>query len=132
MAAVLEALEDDGMRRERVFRDRTNPLDLYDDVDMFKKYRYNREGVMFLIDLLHEDLEHATKRTNALPAPLQVFVALRFYATGSVMDSPASLHGVSLSSCSRVLRRVTQAICAKKDRVSSPTPSPIILLIIHH
>ena len=106
MAALWEMLGGVAIRRERVFRDRSNPLDLYDDVDMFKKYRFNRAGVIFLITKLQNNREYATKRNKALPASLQLFVALRFFATGSVLDSAATFHGCSNATVSRVVRRV--------------------------
>ena len=60
------------LRRERVFRDRKNPLDEFDDVQMFKKYRFTRFGCMHIIDLLEAGLQHPTRRNRALPASLQV------------------------------------------------------------
>ena len=65
------------LRRERVFRDRKNPLDSYDDTEMYSKYRFTRLGCIILIDLFAEGLEHPTKRNKALPWYLQVFVDLR-------------------------------------------------------
>jgi hypothetical protein len=29
------------MRRERIFRDRTNPLEIYDDLELFERFRCN-------------------------------------------------------------------------------------------
>ena len=105
-------------RRERVFRDRTNPLEIYDDVDLFKKYRFNRAGVMTLIDRLGGQLEHQTRRNHAVPPSLQVFVALRFYATGSVLGNSAVHHGISIPTCSRIVRSVTQVLCGMKNQVT--------------
>ena len=96
------------LRRERVFRDRTKPLDIYDDTDMFKKYRFTRAGVQTLIDRLGGQLEHQTQRNHAVPPSLQVFIALRFYATGSVLDNSAAHHGVSIPTASRIVRSVTR------------------------
>jgi hypothetical protein len=31
------------MRRERIFRDRTNPLEIYDDLDKLEKQKLNME-----------------------------------------------------------------------------------------
>lgn len=106
-----------GLRRERIFRDRSQPLELYDDVDMFKRYRFNRAGVIFLIDRLGRHLEHATRRNHAVPANLQVFIALRFYATGSVLDNSAAQHGVSLPTTCRIVRSVTRVLCQQKNEV---------------
>ena len=119
--AYLLLLVERARRRERVFRDRTQPLDIYDDVDMFKKYRFNRAGVTYLIDRLGGHLEHQTQRNHAVPPSLQVFVALRFFATGSVLDNSASHHGVSISSVSRIVRRVTEVLCDMKEEVNKLT-----------
>ena len=66
---------------------------MYDNSEMFKKYRFTREGVQHIIQMLEGELEHAMRRSHALPAYLQVFVALRFFTTGSVPDSSATIHG---------------------------------------
>ena len=59
MAVQLQLLANHrALRRERLFRDRTNPLDIYDDVEMYKKYRFTRFGCMHLIDLLEARLSH--------------------------------------------------------------------------
>ena len=33
------------MIRDRVFRDRTNPLDTFNDADLVKRYRFSRVGI---------------------------------------------------------------------------------------
>ena len=73
---------------------------------------------MSLIDLLKDDLEHPTKRNMALSPALQVFVAVRFYATGSVLDATSTIHGVSIPTASRTIRCVTQLLCQKRNEVS--------------
>ena len=87
---------------------------MYDNSEMFKKYRFTREGVQHIIQIMEGGLEHATKRSHTLPAHLQVYVVLGFFATGSVLDSSATIHGCSIATMSRVVRRVTQLLCKKK------------------
>ncbi|XP_041469638.1 putative nuclease HARBI1 [Lytechinus variegatus] len=117
MAAVLHALQIAALRRERVFRDRHHPLDVYDDQQMFKLYRFTRQGCLHIIDMISDRLEHRTRRNRALSPSLQVFLSLRYYATGSVMDDTRCIHGVHLSTASRTIRRVTLALCELKDEV---------------
>jgi hypothetical protein len=71
------------LRRERVFRDRTKPLDIYDDFELIDKYRFSRQSIMLICDMLQDDLESSTFRNRALIPNMKVFVALRFYASGS-------------------------------------------------
>lgn len=40
--------------------------------------------IFILCDQLNIPLEHPTKRRHALPTPLQVMTAPRFYASGSI------------------------------------------------
>ena len=43
-------LQQRAIRRERIFRDRNNAFDIYDDVDFRKRYRFSRQSVMQMID----------------------------------------------------------------------------------
>ena len=44
------------LRRERVFRDRTKkPLDIYDDFELIDKYRFDRQSIMMICDMLQDD-----------------------------------------------------------------------------
>jgi hypothetical protein len=40
------------MRRERIFRDRTNPLEIYDDLELFERFRCNETSVFVLPHIL--------------------------------------------------------------------------------
>ena len=61
------------LRRERIFRDRSNPLDAYDDVDFVHRFRLRRHQVLNLIDQYAES-EWGLKvaRGHAVPNSLQV------------------------------------------------------------
>ena len=125
MAAILAAIRLEQrarrqrpIRRERVFRDRTHPLDAFDEENLFRKYRFTHDGCMEIVNLLADRLEHNSRRNHALPADLQVFVALNFFATGAVLDTTATVHGITRSTASRVIHRVAEALCAVKNEVS--------------
>jgi hypothetical protein len=53
------------LRRERVFRDRTKPLDIYDDFELIDKYRFDRQSIVMICDMLQDDLESSTFRNRA-------------------------------------------------------------------
>ena len=36
------------IRREHIFRDRTNPLEIYDDLELIERFRYNETSVFAL------------------------------------------------------------------------------------
>ena len=122
MAAFIveEEERERAFRRERVFKDRSDPLDEYSDEELFKKYRFSRVGILHILGLLGDDLDHPTSRNHALPAVLQLLTALNFFATGAVFDSVASMHGIHRSSVSRSVHNVAEALCRLKNNVSSP------------
>ena len=83
MAAVVVWRSQHGknLRRNRVFRDRKNPLDMYDDGESYDKFRFRRHDILTIVDELRDDLEYPDTRQGSLPATLQVIVALRMYAS---------------------------------------------------
>ena len=42
----------EAMRRERIFRDRINPLEIYDDLELFERFRCNETSVFALAHIL--------------------------------------------------------------------------------
>ena len=44
------------IRRDRVFRDRTNPLDMYDDIELFQRFRFPRRELLEVIDDFENDV----------------------------------------------------------------------------
>lgn len=119
---LLDLENNRAFRRERVFRDRSNPFDTDDDLTMFRLYRFTRIGCSHIIDRLTPRLQHPTRRNHALSPCLQVFIALRFYATGEILTSNMKTIGCSTSTGSRALRRVTLALVRLRDQhIKFPT-----------
>ena len=92
-------------RRSRLFLDRTHPLDRYDGVAIYNKFRFRREDTLELTNELHESIEVSNRQG----------LALRFYATGSFQDVCAALFGVHQSTACRVIRRVTEALVTSRQ-----------------
>jgi hypothetical protein len=104
------------LRRNRIFRDRLHPLDAYDDLEIKKRYRLSREMIIDLYDQIGADLEPSTMRNHAIPAILQIFGTLRYYASGTFQHVIGDSIGIHGSSVSRIIARVTNAICTLKRR----------------
>ena len=49
------------IRREKLFRDRTNPLDNLDDKENRGRYRFSREGIFRIVEDLRDSLERHTR-----------------------------------------------------------------------
>ena len=54
------------LRRERIFRDRNNPLEIFDDHELIQRYRMPRTVILDLIELLNDEIAHPTKRSKAI------------------------------------------------------------------
>ena len=103
-------------RRPRIFRDRSNPLDWMNDDQIIANYRLTREVILELVDDMYLELQPATKRNNAIESHMQILITLRYYATGSFYGLIAEGLGISKSSVSVIIDRVTKAICARRNR----------------
>ncbi|KAJ8045208.1 Protein ALP1-like [Holothuria leucospilota] len=79
MTALLRIQERNPIRRERIFRDRLDPLAVPEEY-LIRKYRLPRAEIINLIELSGEDLERATNRS---PVAVQVVTSLRFFASDS-------------------------------------------------
>ena len=109
------------LRRPRIFRDRTHPLDSYSDEEI-RRYRLTRKLIMELTDTIGPDLEPSTNRSHAVPAMLHIFAALRYYATGTFQNVVGDNSGLHRSTISRIITKVTNRLCAERNRhIKFPT-----------
>lgn len=92
---------------KRVIRDRLNSLEAYTDDELFERYRFRQE--VYLLNLIGGTLLEST-RNNALPPMLQLFVCLRFFATGAYHKLIGDSLNVSESTADRCCRSITEAI----------------------
>lgn len=98
-------------RRNRVFRERFNPLQQLDNAELYSRYRFRRADILRIVDLLRNDLEFGIRRRDTLSAEMQVLVALRFYASGSFQNVVGDTVNVHKSTVSRIVYRVSAALC---------------------
>ena len=97
------------IRRERVFRDRQ---DFFQESDewLMSRFRLPRHLLLELCHTLEPHLRRETRRSNAIPAPLQVLSTLAFLATGSFQREIGDRSGISQPSLSRTMPTVLRAI----------------------
>lgn len=65
------------LRRQRVFRDRENPLEVYDDQELLERFRLPKREIQKLMDICLPHIQRKTQRNSPLPPILQLTVALR-------------------------------------------------------
>ena len=125
MALALFLLEDEytalSLTNQRVFRDRRNPLDSYNDIEFISRYRITRVIFLQLHDKIVESLHRSTARSHSIPTTTQLGVALQFMATGTFQTVIATAHGISQPSVSRCIAAVTDALSrVAKDYIQFP------------
>ena len=64
-------------RRERLIRDRSNPLEIFDDVELRERFRMDRRSILELVDLISPDLRYTSRRNSAILPVQQTMIALR-------------------------------------------------------
>ena len=66
---------------QRVVRDRTNPLDSLDDLQLCSRYRFHRNQPLEMVQEIRSQIEHRTRRNVAVSTENAFLTVLRFYAT---------------------------------------------------
>ena len=94
-------------RRERRYRPRGLNIDgLFDD-ELRARYRFGRNAINYITNLLYEDLVRVTRRG---------LVALRFFASGSFLQVVGDSLGVDKSTVSRTVRDVSLALNKRRNQ----------------
>jgi hypothetical protein len=102
-------------RRERRYRPRGLNIDNLHDGELRARYRFGRNAINYITNLLHEDLVRDTQRGHALEPQQQVLIALRFFASGSFLQVVGDSLGLDKSTVSRT-SRTSSAIFKQRDR----------------
>ena len=108
-------LADARRARPRRFRRFNAHLDEYlSENDVKSRFRFGRDSINYLADLLSDDLARNTARNHALSPLVQVLVALRFFASGSFLEVIGDTFGLPKSTVSRCITAVSQALVRRQ------------------
>ncbi|KAJ8278343.1 hypothetical protein GJAV_G00086600 [Gymnothorax javanicus] len=77
-----------------VSQGRTNPL-AHTDSYLRERYRFSRQSIVYLCNLLEPHIMRVTRRSQALTTVQSVCIALRFFASGSFLYSVADVERLS-------------------------------------
>jgi hypothetical protein len=100
------------MRRERIF----NPLEIYDDLKLIDRFRFERRTNLQITQLLQDDLESSTFRNKAIPPLIKVLISLRCFASGSFQIIIVDTFNVDQSTVSRAVHSVYNALVRRSHR----------------
>ena len=104
---------------KRKFQQQEIDLDELTDEELRSSYRFGRESIKFLVEILKDDLQRQTRRNHTLSPTLQVLVALRFFASGSFLQIIGDTVGLPKSTVSRIVTDVSKALVNKQEELST-------------
>lgn len=96
--------------RPRHYAKRPNLLEHYSNEELYARYRFGRDDITYICNILHPHLERATLRSHALTVEEQVLIALRFYACGSFFEVIGDGLAVTKSAVGHVVHSVSSAL----------------------
>ncbi|XP_028173906.1 putative nuclease HARBI1 [Ostrinia furnacalis] len=115
---TLEAIEriegaENAPRRQKIYQERCDPFSL-PDVEFKRRYRFNKNTMNFIIDLVRQDLQLDSRGCGTSPE-LQVLTAIRCWGRREVQDDGGEIHGLSQPTVSRICARVARAIARHSE-----------------
>lgn len=69
--------------RPRIFRDRTHPWDMLNDDQFIANFRFCRDAVQVIVDIISVQLERPTARSSAFSPMIQVLATLQYYISNA-------------------------------------------------
>jgi len=94
------------------------------DQETIRRYRLNKEGLVYLEGMIGASLSPRTARHNSLSAIEKILITLRFLASGEYQINDGDLHQVSQSTVSKVITEVLQELASPvmiQEHVRFPT-----------
>lgn len=111
--------------REKVFRQHKIFLDDFSEEELRSRYRFGRDSIEFLTEILENHLQRQTKRNHALSPTLQILVALDFFVSSSFLPIGDTV-GLPNSSVSRVVKDVSLALAQRQKKfILWPSPAEL-------
>ncbi|XP_034101095.1 putative nuclease HARBI1 isoform X1 [Drosophila albomicans] len=104
------------VKRRRV---RFHPMEQINEIEFRKKYRYTKENMRRIIEIVRDDIEvdyYKPVKRNQVPIDLQVLAAIRFFGGTEHPQLTAIAHGVSLHTMAKITRRVASVLSSKASR----------------
>ncbi|KAJ3655790.1 hypothetical protein Zmor_014903 [Zophobas morio] len=80
------------------------------ELQFFQRFRLTKPTVLHLLTLIEERFEFPTDRNQAVSPINQLLTTLRFFASGGHLSTVADYMGMHISTVSRIVRRVSDAI----------------------
>src|SRR6202042_2773671 len=87
-----------------------DPLVEYSDQELYKRFRFDRESILLITDLIRLEIQHDCNRSRAIKPEIQVCIALRYLASNSYQITIADTFGSPQAAVSTCVDNVTWAL----------------------
>ncbi|XP_050707771.1 putative nuclease HARBI1 isoform X3 [Eriocheir sinensis] len=107
---------------------RRDVLNELSDAELIRRYRFDKEGILYVTNLVREALSSDTKRRNPLTPEMKVIITLRYLATGKMQMCSSDDLGPSQPSISRAITQTIDALAnvnILKQFISFPTTQDV-------
>uniref|UniRef100_A0A674NF10 Putative nuclease HARBI1 n=1 Tax=Takifugu rubripes TaxID=31033 RepID=A0A674NF10_TAKRU len=116
--------------KPRQYTERPNLLLQYSDEQLYSRYRFGTQDIIYLCDVLRPHLQRPTVRSHASTVEEQVLIALRFFASGSFFEVIADSIGVTKSTVGCVVHSVARKFHKTKKQFFSIAGMPNTIGVI--
>lgn len=97
-------------------------FDTMHDDDFRRRFRFSKETVQRILDLIHDRIATRTKRNRATDPMHRLLLTLRFYATGTYQAVFGDIFKVHRTTAGRIVRDVTSALVSLRPHfIKMPT-----------
>lgn len=93
-------------------RPRRDVLGELSDAELMKRYRFDREGILFVTDLVRDALQPPTNRNVPITPEMKVLMTLRYLATGKMQQCNSDDLGPSQPSVSNAITQTSYVLTA--------------------
>ncbi len=119
MARYMNVHDDDAVGRPRQYHrdDSTDPLNELSDLELYKEYRFDKEGILYLVSLLQDALPVAEESGRGLPLAHHIIVmaGLLYLSSNAFQIRIARTLKISQASVSRAITLFVKAVASKVD-----------------
>ncbi|XP_041472595.1 putative nuclease HARBI1 [Lytechinus variegatus] len=114
MAAFIHRLHHNQHEMRRYLADRrVHPLNTYTNAELIQRYRFDREGILYITNLIYDDIAPRANRNFPIEPIDKICTALHFYATGCFQRTDGDTLCISQPSVSKIITQVTDALLTK-------------------
>ncbi|KAJ8912984.1 hypothetical protein NQ315_000041 [Exocentrus adspersus] len=106
---------------------RSEPFHDMDNLSFFRRFRLTKPTVLNLLAEIEDDLEFNNDLNNSISPMNQLLTCLRYYASVGHLISVADAMGMHVSTTSRIIPRVSNALCRlARNYIKMPAQAEMI------